>query len=100
MVERPDPDNFTRLQTRERCALEIAAYVFNWGLWFLRRYIDGSTVRAILTEVQRSTWPSILSYCHCLTIMFLASTSIEKNLVFKIFSCAMLHLPYTMLKST
>ena len=26
--ERQDPDNFPRLQTRERCALEIAAYVF------------------------------------------------------------------------
>ena len=30
-VERQDPDNFHRLQTRERCALEIAAYVFNSG---------------------------------------------------------------------
>ena len=28
-VERQDPDNFPRLQTRESCALEIAAYVFN-----------------------------------------------------------------------
>ena len=28
MVERQDPDNSTRWQTRERCALEIAAYVF------------------------------------------------------------------------
>ena len=28
-VERQGPDNFPRLQTRERCALEIAAYVFN-----------------------------------------------------------------------
>ena len=27
-VERQNPDNFPRLQTRERCALEIAAYVF------------------------------------------------------------------------
>ena len=27
-MERQDPDNFPRLQTRERCALEIAAYVF------------------------------------------------------------------------
>ena len=26
MVERQDPDNFTRFQARERCALEIAAY--------------------------------------------------------------------------
>ena len=25
MVERQDPDNFTRFQARERCALEIAA---------------------------------------------------------------------------
>ena len=28
MAERQDPDNFPGLQTRERCALEIAAYVF------------------------------------------------------------------------
>ena len=28
MVERQDPDNFTRFQTRKRCALEIAIYVF------------------------------------------------------------------------
>ena len=28
MVERQDPDNFPRLQTREWCALEISAYVF------------------------------------------------------------------------
>ena len=28
MVERQDPDNFTRFQTWERCAFEIAAYVF------------------------------------------------------------------------
>ena len=28
MVERQDPDNFTLFQTRERWALEIAAYVF------------------------------------------------------------------------
>ena len=28
MVERQGPDNFTRFQTRERCALEIATYVF------------------------------------------------------------------------
>ena len=29
-VERQDPDNFPRLQTQERCVLEIAAYVFNF----------------------------------------------------------------------
>ena len=28
MVKRQDPHNFPRLQTRERCTLEIAAYVF------------------------------------------------------------------------
>ena len=28
IVERQDPDNFPRYQTRKRCALEIAAYVF------------------------------------------------------------------------
>ena len=31
-VERQDPGNFPRLQTRERCALEIAAYVFKGKL--------------------------------------------------------------------
>ena len=36
MVERQDPDNFTLFQTRKRCALEIAAYVFKIYLfvWF------------------------------------------------------------------
>ena len=28
MVERQDPDNFICFQTRERCAMEIAAYVY------------------------------------------------------------------------
>ena len=28
-VERQDPDNFTCFQTQEKCAWEIAAYVFN-----------------------------------------------------------------------
>ena len=36
-VERQDPDNFPRLQTRKRCALEIAAYVFN-PLHFLNSF--------------------------------------------------------------
>ena len=34
IVERQDPDNSTRVQTRERCALEIAAYVFNITTFF------------------------------------------------------------------
>ena len=29
MAKRQDPDNFPLLQTWERCAWEIAAYVFN-----------------------------------------------------------------------
>ena len=33
MVERQDPDNCIRFQTQERCALEIAAYVFNIGFY-------------------------------------------------------------------
>ena len=33
MVEIQDPDNFSRFQTQERCALEIAAYVFKWKLY-------------------------------------------------------------------
>ena len=39
MVKRQDPDNFTRFQTRERCALEIAAYVFNEGRKYCRMQI-------------------------------------------------------------
>ena len=35
MVERQDQDNFTRFQARERCALEIATYVFKC---FLQRH--------------------------------------------------------------
>ena len=35
MVERQDPDNFTRFQSRERCALEIAAYVFKIAFCYL-----------------------------------------------------------------
>ena len=38
MVEIQDPDNFTRFQTRERCALEIAAYVFKSSLVFILYY--------------------------------------------------------------
>ena len=37
-VERPNPDIFPHLQTRERCALEIAAYVFKNHLLFV--YVD------------------------------------------------------------
>ena len=50
MVERHGPDNFTRFQTRERCALQIVAYVFKQGYQyhklrktfskFYRRYIE------------------------------------------------------------
>ena len=36
MVERQDPDNFTRFQTQERCALEIATYVFKEAAISLR----------------------------------------------------------------
>ena len=35
MVEKLDPDNFTRFQTQERCALEIATYVFKGIKYFL-----------------------------------------------------------------
>ena len=39
MGERQDPDNFTRFQTRKRCALEIAPYVFNTaGLIHMGQY--------------------------------------------------------------
>ena len=35
MVGGQDTDNFTRFQTRERCALEIAAYVFKLALYLI-----------------------------------------------------------------
>ena len=41
-VERQDPDNFPRLQTRKRCALEIAAYVFNFLRILQFWHINGS----------------------------------------------------------
>ena len=36
MVERQDPDNFPRYQTRERCALETDAYVFKYGPFVIK----------------------------------------------------------------
>ena len=45
MVERQDLDNFTCFQARERCALEIAAYVFkclNCDLCF----IDSASIKS------------------------------------------------------
>ena len=46
-VERQDPDNFPRLQTRKRCALEIAAYVFKHCLWRNKTYVEGTHYEAI-----------------------------------------------------
>ena len=43
MVEIQDPDNFTRFQTRERCALEKAAYVFNGANLTLNSDVDQDT---------------------------------------------------------
>ena len=37
-VERQGADNFTRFQTRERCAFEIAAYVFNCHISLTDQY--------------------------------------------------------------
>ena len=45
MVERQDPDNFTRFQARERCALEIATYVFKPKILII------SSVWPILLEI-------------------------------------------------
>ena len=39
MVERQDPDIFTHLQTRESCALEIAAYVFKPFVLLLSHFL-------------------------------------------------------------
>ena len=39
MVEKQDPDNFTRFQTQERCALEIAAYVFKEHYFILGNFM-------------------------------------------------------------
>ena len=54
MVERQDPDNFPRLQTRERCALEIAAYVFNNQIQYTM-YIS--------FEQMRNIYKAELSWC-------------------------------------
>ena len=53
MVERQDPDNFTRFQTRKRCALEIAAYVFNKCLYV--QLIDN----LVKTDIVYNSFPSI-----------------------------------------
>ena len=42
MAEIQDPDNLTRFQTRERCTLEIATYVFNvyqMNVWKIKSMI-------------------------------------------------------------
>ena len=51
MVKRQDPDNTTRFQTRERCALEIAAYVFNAGQEYCRM-IQGEHSAILLTFIK------------------------------------------------
>ena len=40
VVERQGPDNFTRFKTRERCALEIAAYVFKQVILIFLFYFE------------------------------------------------------------
>ena len=60
IVERQDPDNFPRYQTRKRCALEIAAYVFKTDFtvfddeskfcWFLFVLITADTVSCSRTQ--------------------------------------------------
>ena len=47
MVERQDPVNFNSFQTRERCALEIAAYVFKITALFYRRGLPQNMVWVI-----------------------------------------------------
>ena len=54
MVERQDPDNFTRFQTRERCALEIAAYV-------IKRVKQLFLYRNVLETI-------LLSFLHVITV--------------------------------
>ena len=53
MVEIQDPDNFTRFQTRERCALEKAAYDFK---------VDSSGKESINILLAMSPEPSLLAY--------------------------------------
>ena len=53
-VERQNPDNFPRLQTRERCALEIAAYVFKLTVvlsYFEWPFYTGFTVLRFLWNI-------------------------------------------------
>ena len=52
MVERQDPDNFPCLQMRERCALEIAAYVFNTLIVFLKEFFEK---KLVLKKRQQTT---------------------------------------------
>ena len=56
MVERKDPDNFICFQTRERCALEIAAYVFN--------------------EIKHNNWGQVYPQNQVILDCFMPSTSV------------------------
>ena len=55
MAKGQDPDNFTRFQTPERCALEIAAYVFKVlkSIGYKTRMInfEGHQINCKLTHV-------------------------------------------------
>ena len=54
MVERQDPDKFTRFQTRERCALEITAYVFKDRIIKMTKCVTPE--RFILNYAQKMLW--------------------------------------------
>ena len=62
-VERQDPDNFPRLQTRERCALEIAAYVFKHEI-YLRNILELLILRSgiLFTREEASDVANLLCF--------------------------------------
>ena len=66
MVERQDPDNSTRFQTRERCALEIATYVFKELINCLSRAYFTNIVTVYTLNSHSLTLKAQITTCHLL----------------------------------
>ena len=69
-VERQDPDNLTRFQTRERCAWEIAAYVFkdNSVISSIPNYFNNSKTIIICYKYNRLFRSSLFTLIKLLLI--------------------------------
>ena len=76
--ERQDPDNLTRFQTQERCAWEIAAYVFNVPhMFYMCLYRE--TIKKILSETTMTIWLCIWYVSKFVKIMAIPQGSHSLN---------------------